>query len=123
MIITWSLDCDYHNDYVCCDFLLASSMYDIHPSMWFWYWNEHGCLPLHIILLPSNLTSKKTIMHESTLIEGHLHKLLLLQAQLMRFQVAPMYVLVQKVSGPVEIIHNPFDLHLSNNVFCLQNIV
>ena len=44
-------------------------------------------------------------MHEQTLIEDHLHKLLLLQAQLMRFQVAPMYVLVQKVSGPVEIIH------------------
>ena len=63
--------------------------------MWLWHWNEHGCLPLHIILLPSDLATETSI-RQPTLIGAHLHKLLLLQAQLMRLQVARMYVLLKK---------------------------
>ena len=37
-------------------------------------------------------------MQEQILIAGHLHKLFLLQAQLMRLQVAPMNVLVKKMT-------------------------
>ena len=70
--------------------------------MWLWHWNEHCRLSLHIVLLPSNLASETSIMQEQILIAGHLHKLFLLQAQLMRLQVAPMNVLVKKL---VEIVH------------------